>query len=361
MLKKEERKIRIKQIIEENPGIYHIKLLEIILKQGIMAKRTAEKDIEQMINDRKITVFTQKTRKCYALKGDDTFEGNLPIVFSKKIEIIKEKLEIMEKNFETHSYDAQRHMHGELCEMITKQIERSKEWAKELDHGYGEYSDEHDRICSKIRKLLKGVNGDRRHKILEYLENTMSAVREKNRTVNELDEKRKGMKSSKERDEISNQSKELNSQLAKVVANTISIRDALEYLQDQAGTTWDGNAKVVQHCGSLDYYRENSGNCVEGMMRYVKELKMLKKREGETKQTEQLNSQILEIKSRLEEIEKIIKILKIGGIQNERIEKLDSEISKAESYLPPNMKNQHDISQRSSFNSPTHSTRIDHR
>ena len=99
MLKKEERKIRIKQIIEENPGIYHIKLLEIILKQGIMAKRTAEKDIEQMIDDRKITVFTQKTRKCYALKGDDTFEGNLPIVFSKKIEIIKEKLEIMEKNF----------------------------------------------------------------------------------------------------------------------------------------------------------------------------------------------------------------------------------------------------------------------
>ena len=333
MLKKEEREIRIKQIIEENLGIHHIKLLEIIKEKGIMAKRTAEKDIEQMINDGKITTFAQKTRKCYALKGDDTFEGNLPVVFSKRIGIIKEELESMEKGFEMHSYDAQRHMHDWLCGEIATQIERSKEFAKELDHAYDEDSDEYDRLCSKIRKLLKGVNGDRRHKILEYLENTMSAVREKNRTVNELDEKRKGMKSSKERDEISNQSKELNSQIAKVVVNTISIGDALEYLQDQVGTTWEGNAKVVRHCGSLDYYRENAGNCIESMMRFVEELKMLKKREGETKQTEQLNSQVLEIKSRLEEIEKITKILKIGGIQNERIEKLDSEISKAESYL----------------------------
>ena len=34
------------------------------------------------------------------------FEGNLPVTFSKKIETIKEKLELMEKKFETHSYDA---------------------------------------------------------------------------------------------------------------------------------------------------------------------------------------------------------------------------------------------------------------
>ena len=84
-------------------------------------------------------------------------------------------------------------MHGELCEMITKQIERSKEWAKELDHGYGEYSDEHDRICSEVEKLLKNVSidKDRRHKILQYLQNAMRAVGAKNRTMNELDEKRK--------------------------------------------------------------------------------------------------------------------------------------------------------------------------
>ena len=97
MLKKEEREMRIKQIIEETPGTHHTKLLEIIKEKGIMAKKTAEKDIEQMINDGKITVFTQKRKKCYALKGDDMFEGNLPVGFSTKIKTIKEKLESIEK------------------------------------------------------------------------------------------------------------------------------------------------------------------------------------------------------------------------------------------------------------------------
>ena len=335
MLKKKEREIRIKQIIEENPGIYHIKLLEIILKQGIMAKRTAEKDIEQMINDRKITVFTQKTRKCYALKGDDTFEGNLSIVFSKKIEIIKEKLELMEKNFETHSYDAQRHMHGELCEMITEQIERSKEWAKELDQGYGKYSDKHDRICSEVEKLLKNANidKDRRHKILLYLQNAMRAVGAKNRTMNELDEKRKGMKSSKERDETSNQSKELGSQITKVIHDTLSIEHALKDVQNQDIRWWDDNSEVGVHYGTLDYHRKNAGENMKKMMNVIEKRMMLKRREGEIEQIEQLNSQVLEIKSRLEETGKIINVLKMGGIRNEQIEKLDSEISKAESYL----------------------------
>ena len=63
MLTKEERKIKIKQMIEEKPGTYHTKLLEMINKQGIMAKRTAEKIIEQLIDEREITVFTQKTKQ----------------------------------------------------------------------------------------------------------------------------------------------------------------------------------------------------------------------------------------------------------------------------------------------------------
>ena len=69
------------------------------------------------------------------------------------------------------------------------------------------------------------------------------------------------------------------------------------------------------------------------MMNVIEKRMMLKRREGEIEQIEQLNSQVLEIKSRLEETGKIINVLKMGGIRNEQIEKLDSEISKAESYL----------------------------
>ena len=157
-----------------------------------MAKRTAENDIEQMISDRIIAVFTQKTRKCYALKGDDMFEGNLPVTFSKKIEAIKEKLESMEKKFETHSYDAQLHMHDELCKTLTTQIERSKEWVKDLDQGYDEYSNSYYKIYSDVTKLLKKANidRDRYYKILHYLNNVTHMIEVKNRTVDELDKKR---------------------------------------------------------------------------------------------------------------------------------------------------------------------------
>ena len=335
MLKKEEREIRIKQIIEENLGIHHIKLLEIIKEKGIMAKRTAEKDIEQMINDGKITTFAQKTRKCYALKGDDTFEGNLPVVFSKKIEAIQEKLESMGKKFETHSYDAQLHMYNQLCDTITEQIERSKEWVKELDHGHVEYSDDHDRLCSEVAKLLKKANidRDRRHKILQYLQNAMPVVRAKNRTMNELDEKRKGMKSSKERDATSNQYKELRSQITKVITDTQSIETVLTHMQNQDIRWRSVDSEMGGYCESLDHYRKNAGESMEKMMSIIGKQMMLKRREDETEQTEQLNFQVLEIKSRLEGIGKIINALKMGGIQNEWIERLDSEISKAESYL----------------------------
>ena len=62
----------------------------------------------------KSLVFTQKRRTCYSLKGDGTFKGNLSALFSRKTEVIKEKLELMEKDFEAHSYDAQCHMCDEF-------------------------------------------------------------------------------------------------------------------------------------------------------------------------------------------------------------------------------------------------------
>ena len=336
MLTQEERKIKIKQMIEEKPGTHHTKLLEMIKKQGIMAKRTAEKIIEQLIDDREITVFTQKRKTCYSLKGDGTFKGNLPTLFSTNTKAIKEKLESMEKDFEAHSYDAQCHMCDELCEALMKQIERSEEFAKGIDRGWSEYDDEYADLYSEVEKLSESDNIDknRRHKILNYLRNAMSVVRVKARDVSELDEKRKGMKQSEKREEISNQSRQLHSQIRKVMSDTMSIEHALKHLQDRADIMWvDESSELGRYCRSLDHVQKNAGESMEAMMNLIEGLMALKKREDEAEQTEQLNSQVLEIKPRLEEIEKIINALKMCGIRNELIEELDSEISKAELHL----------------------------
>ena len=72
---------------------------------------------------------------------------------------------------------------------------------------------------------------------------------------------------------------------------------------------------------------------MEKMMNLIDRLKGMEKNEAETEQTEQLNSQVLEIKPHLEEIKKIINALKMCGMRNKSIEELDSKISKAESHL----------------------------
>ena len=336
MLTKVERKIRIKRIIEEKQVIHHTKLLETIKEQDGTAKKTAEGTIKQLIDDHEITVFTQKNKKCYSLQGYDMFRGNLSALFSRKTKEIKEKLELMEKDFEAHSYDAQCHMCDELCDAIMEQIKRSKEFVKEIDLGYSEYDDEYGKLCLEVDKLLEDANIDenRHHKISRYLGDATSVVRVKARGVNELDEKRKGMKQSKKREEISNQSRQLHSQIGKVMSDTMSIEHALKYLQDRADIIWvDESSELGRYCRSLDHVRKNAGKSMKAMMSLTEGLMELKKREGETEQTEQLNLQVLEIKPRLEEVEKIINALKMCGIRNELIEKLDSEISKAELHL----------------------------
>ena len=336
MLTKVERKIRIKRIIEEKPGIHHLKLLETIKEQDGTVTRTAEGTIKQLIDDHEITVFTQKNKKCYSLKSYDMFRGNLSALFLRKTEVIKEKLELMEKDFEAHSYDAQCHMCDELCDAIMEQIKRSKEFVKEIDLGHSEYDDEYGELCLEVDKLLEGANIDenRRHKILNYLRNAMSVVRVKARDVSELDEKMKGMKQSEKREEISNQSRQLHSQIRKVISDTMSMEPALKYLQDRADIMWvDESSELGRYCRSLDHVRKDAGKSMEVMMGLIERLTVLKKTEDEAEQTEQLNSQVLEIKPRLEEIEKIINALKMCGIRNELIEKLDSEISKAELHL----------------------------
>ena len=233
MLTQKKRRIEIKRIIEEKPGIHHTALLKIIDENGSMAKRTAEENIAHLINSREIIFFKQKTKKCYALDGNGMFEGGLPVTFAIKINKVKEELESLKESFEKHSYDAQCHMCDELCTMLDERIERSKEFVKDLDCGYSEYSDEYEYLYSNVIKLLNAnIDKTRYYKILNYLGNAKNVVMIKSRSVNELDEKKKSMKQSEKREEINNQSKQLHLQIGRVMSDTMSIENVLKNLHD---------------------------------------------------------------------------------------------------------------------------------
>ena len=251
MSAQEERKEKIKQLIEKRPGIHHTALLEMITNDDIMAKKTAEKIIGQLINDLEISVVKQKKRKCYFLKAYDMFKGNLPEAFSNKIRAMKEELESMENNFETHSYDAQCQMCDELCASLMDRIERSKEYVKELDREYDvdKYYYDYQDFYSKVTKLLRNnnVDNERRHKILDYLRNAESVAVAKSRDMIKLDEKRKNLKQSKKRDEIHDQVRQLNLQIDKIWHGTTSIVDALQSLQTRA-IRWECDGSELGQC-----------------------------------------------------------------------------------------------------------------
>ena len=336
MLTQKERRMEIKRIIEEKPGIYHTALLEKIRENHSMAKKTAEENIAYLIDAREIIFFKQKTKKCYALKANDMFEDGLPLAFEIKINKVKEELESMKKSFEKHSYDAQCHMCDELYTMLDEQIKRSKRFVEDLDRGYSEYGDEYEYLRSDVIKSLKHANVDktRHYKILDYLGNAKNVVMIKSRSVNELDEKKRSMKQSEKREEADNQSKQLHLQITRVMSDTRSIEDALKYLHAREGIQWAlEHSELGQCCVSLDDAQKNAGEYMKIMIGLAEKLTMLKKGEGETEQVAQLKSHVLEIQSSLGKISKIINVLKVGGIQNKLIEALDSEISKAELHI----------------------------
>ena len=334
VMKDEDRMVIVKQIIEKNDHIYHTLLLGKIDEDNHMAKKTAERIIQKLLERGEIVSFVQKTRKCYMLKSHEAYKGDLPTMFARRSVAMKEKLDKIEKRLGAHSYESQLHMCDEFWNHMEDLIKRSDKWVQELDKDRG-YEAEYEEIGSGIRKLLENTEIDRvrKRRVLSYSGNVVSALIRLGGEREELTEKRKTMKVSKEKEEMANRIKQLNEQIHIMFKDTVGLEFALKDLQSVDIEYWHDDTETGHLCASIDYIRKQSVECAEAMSGRVKKLTEIAGEQGMSAQVTNLDTQVSAIRTSLRMMDGTIKEIESAGQQYELLKTLDSELSEAESHL----------------------------
>lgn len=299
-----------------------------------MAKRTTERIIQKVLERGEVASFGQNTRKCYVLKSNEAYIGDLPTMFAKRSAAIKEKLDKMEKGLDEHAYLSRLHMCDEFWNHMEDQIKRTNEWVKELDKDRG-YEAEYEEIGSGIRKLLENtkIDLDRRHKVLSYSVNVVTALVRLGGEMEELTEKRKATRVSKEKEEMANRIKQLNEQIHIMFKNTVGLESALKGLQSVDIEYWHDDTETGHLCASIDYARKQSVERAGAMSGRVKKLIDIVGKQGMSAQAANLDMQVSAIRTNLEMMDETIKEIETAGQQYELLKTLDSELSEAESHL----------------------------
>ena len=334
MVTEEGRKVEIKRIIEECPCIHQTPLLEKICENHIMAKKTAEKIIKQLLEDREIYVVRVKNKKCFMLTSDEAYRGDLPALFAKKTVALRERLDKIEKNFTRHSSDAQQYICDDLCDRIGKTIDDSYRWVKELDRNRG-YEAEYEEIGSGIQNLLENTKIDRARirRALSYSRHVVTALIGLGREMEELTEKRKAMRASKEKEEMANRNKQLYDQTRVLVKDAVGLESALRDLQSVDIESWHDDTETGHLCTSIDHARKQSIEHAEAMSDRVKKLREIAGEQGMSVQAANLDTQVSAIRTNLEVMDGTIKEIETTGQQYELVKTLDSKLSEAESHL----------------------------
>ena len=334
MIKDEDRMVIVKQIIEKNDRIYHTLLLDKINENRCMAKKTAEKIIQKLLERGEIVSFVQKTKKCYMLKSHEAYKGDLPTMFARRSAAMKEKLDKIEKELGSHSYESQLHMCDEFWNHMEDLIKRSDGWVKELDK-YRGYEAEYEEIGSGIRDLLENTKIDyaRERRVRSYSGNVVAALVRLGGEMEELTEKRKAARVSKEKDEMANRIKQLDKQIHIMLKDIVSLESALKNLQSVDIEYWHDDTETGHLCTSIDYVRKQSVERAEAMSGRVKKLMEIAGEQGTSAQAASLDTQVSTIRTNLEMMDGTIKEIETAGQQYELLKTLDSELSEAESHL----------------------------
>ena len=332
MMTDKERKVAVKRVIEEKPGIHHTLLCDKIVKGGIGAKKTAERTIQQLFNDREIVSFRAEGKKCYMLASDEAYEGDLVTMFERRAEALKKKLDGTAKEMPKHSYEAQQHLYDGMCGRMEETIAESDRWVKQLDE---EQRYDHKEIGSDIRKLLKDTKIDdgRRHKIRVYSERVVSELESLERERDEKAKRKRTMRVSAEKKRLSEEIKSTWERMQVLYGDTLQLEHALRDLQSLDIKYWYDNTDVGRSCSYLDSLLKESAERAGEMSRLAQKLKRLAARDGIAMQVGPIDESISVIGNGLDALEGAIKGIETTGIQHDHIAWLDKALSEVESHL----------------------------
>ena len=160
-MSEQKRKDGIKRQIESQPGISHTDLLERV--KNDMAKPTATKIIEQLLEDREITFRKDGKKKRYHPVEPD--QKSLGKDFSGNMKRLRSMLEVLEGDFTSYPYEVQIWVNRDILDKLDSFGPKIKQHLEESDHYYGVDScvDDYGRLCAEISKLMSSMRGDLKH------------------------------------------------------------------------------------------------------------------------------------------------------------------------------------------------------
>ena len=334
MMTVKEGMLIVKRMIETDSIMPRALLLKKISDGHHMAKGTAEKCIECLIERGEISKVTVKKRQCFMLTSGEAYRGDLQVMFVKKYEALKEKLDLMEEGFERHSYDAQQHMYDEFLGNMEDTVKMTESWIEILDKDIP-YEAEHEKIGSNIRNHLEGAKivGDRKSRILRYAAKVVLGMNALAGSMGELTEAKNATRQSAEREQMKANIGHMNKQLHVLYSDTVNLESALKEMASLDITYWLANPRVERMCRAIEYARKRSVEHIEAMSRTIDEFERTKSEYDMSGVIKDLQAPVLSIKENWNEIERVVKKIETAGAEHESIKKLDSVLANAESHL----------------------------
>ena len=329
---KEERRTRVKCLIEEDPGIHHNLLCETIDERELGAKRTAERTIRQLLERREIVSFTAERRKCYMLASDEAYKNDLKRMLTARVEALKVELDSRVKRMEEHSYEAQQHLLEGLCGDIEKRIKDSDEWVLTLDT---EKRYSHRKIGIDIRDRLRNTKMDskRNRRVHDYSERVVSELERLTGDLDEMTKRKRTTRASAEKDLLSGRIRRVDERMHVLYRDTLNLESALKDMQSLDVAFWQDSTETGRFCTYFDSIRERSSEEAKKMSDLAQKIKEAAAKEGIAIPADRLNERVSGIEKELGALRETVRELETTGTECDSVARLDTALSEAESHL----------------------------
>ncbi|MEX0862164.1 hypothetical protein [Nitrosopumilus sp.] len=164
-----DRQIEILKIIERNPGIKHNKLIKIIVEQKkLMAKKTLEKNINELITDHHVKFHKYKKEKQYFRNEEGVSEKDIDKQLEELFCRIFDDISELKKNFKNNEY----YVKIRLAHYLFRWMEEFSHTKRTIERESYETDvmdmSEEEEILEEIKKIIKEKDIDWQDQLYKY-------------------------------------------------------------------------------------------------------------------------------------------------------------------------------------------------
>lgn len=232
MEKLSNRELEILKIIEIHAGIHHRNLLKIIQDKGLMAKKTAERNIKSLIEKKRIDSYKYGKEKEYVISDGESNEKNLKKKVSTTIKKLKHELEKIDDEFDDFDYLTKRNFPQYLTRLLKDLVKMKKDvirFAKQeklTDTSYFEEILQEIQTLAENNSTIDDIQNKKRS-----ADEIMTALSRITNEYAELTIKRSNMRTSKKREELSHKLERMYSEKSDFQQKLEAIRDELKSMK----------------------------------------------------------------------------------------------------------------------------------